>query len=183
MNLLTKRWNSFKGARQARVGVGIGEAGCSPPAHSLISDYFHKEERATALGLYSLGIPLGSLFGILLGGWLVSTLGWRWTFVAVGLPGILLGILVKLSLREPKRGAAEADTPLQDGTYDVPEELDERVSLPDTLKIIWSIRSFRSLIYGSAIVSFAAFGFNFGWSISLFAPMNYPTRSLQYLWH
>ena len=63
----------------ARIGVGIGEAGCSPPAHSLVSDYFHKEERATALGIYSLGIPLGSLFGILLGGWLVATLGWRWS--------------------------------------------------------------------------------------------------------
>ena len=143
----------------ARVGVGIGEAGCSPPAHSLVSDYFHKEERATALGIYSLGIPLGSLFGILLGGWLVATLGWRWTFVAVGLPGILLGLLVKFTLKEPKRGAAEAsNTAAGDpvGTQDPAE----KVSLAETFKAIWGIKSFRFLIYGSALVSFAIFGFN-----------------------
>lgn len=142
----------------ARIGVGIGEAGCSPPAHSLVSDYFHKEERATALGIYSLGIPLGSLFGILLGGWLVATLGWRWTFVAVGLPGILLGIVVKLTLKEPKRGAADASKSI--GAADVPQDALSKASLVETFKIIWSKKSFRILIYGSALVSFAIFGFN-----------------------
>ncbi len=144
----------------ARVGVGIGEAGCSPPAHSLVSDYFHKEERATALGLYSLGIPLGSLFGILLGGWLVASLGWRWTFVAVGLPGVLLGILVKLTLKEPKRGAAEPPKIL-DAEVDVtPQESVARASILETFEIVWGIKSFRILIYGSALVAFAIFGFN-----------------------
>ena len=143
----------------ARVGVGIGEAGCSPPAHSLVSDYFHKEERATALGIYSLGIPLGSLFGILLGGWLVATLGWRWTFVAVGLPGILLGLLVKFTLKEPKRGAAElSENPIGDPVE--PQDNEPKVSLMKTFQTIWGKKSFRILIYGSALVSFAIFGFN-----------------------
>ena len=142
----------------ARVGVGIGEAGCSPPAHSLVSDYFHKEERATALGIYSLGIPLGSLFGILLGGWLVATLGWRWTFVAVGLPGILLGILVKLTLKEPKRGAADASRSASE--MNEPQNHEPKISLVKTFETIWDIKSFRYLIYGSALVSFAIFGFN-----------------------
>ena len=144
----------------ARVGVGIGEAGCSPPAHSLISDYFHKEERATALGLYSLGIPLGSLFGILLGGWLVASLGWRWTFVAVGLPGILLGILVKLTLKEPKRGAAEAPESSEAAVKVASPKSLQKSSILETFKTIWAIKSFRILIYGSALVSFAVFGFN-----------------------
>ena len=143
----------------ARVGVGIGEAGCSPPAHSLVSDYFHKEERATALGIYSLGIPLGSLFGILLGGWLVATLGWRWTFVAVGLPGILLGLLVKLTLKEPKRGAAESQKQSID-VADTAQDKEPKASLMKTFQTIWGIKSFRYLIYGSSLVSFAIFGFN-----------------------
>ena len=143
----------------ARIGVGIGEAGCSPPAHSLVSDYFHKEERATALGIYSLGIPLGSLFGILLGGWLVTSLGWRWTFVAVGIPGILLGLLVKLSLKEPKRGASEPVASAI-GEADAQQGSVPKASLVETFHIIWAIKSFRYLIYGSALVSFAVFGFN-----------------------
>ena len=143
----------------ARVGVGIGEAGCSPPAHSLVSDYFHKEERATALGIYSLGIPLGSLFGILLGGWLVTTLGWRWTFVAVGLPGILLAIIVKLTLKEPKRGAAETKKALGSISDILPQESVVNASILESFQIMWAIKSFRILIYGSALVSFAVFGF------------------------
>ena len=140
----------------ARMGVGIGEAGCSPPAHSLVSDYFHKEERATALGLYSLGIPLGSLFGILLGGWLAGTLGWRWAFVAVGLPGVLLAIIVKLTLREPKRGALEPQS------IEAAKPLEDEVgpSVSESFSILWGIKSFRVLIYGSSLTAFAAYGFS-----------------------
>jgi len=110
---------SYLGLLAARVGVGVGEAGCSPPAHSLLSDYFYKEERATALGIYSLGGPFGSLFGILLGGWLTTTLGWRWAFIAVGLPGILLAIIVKLTLKEPVRGSMEPETPVKVSAVDM----------------------------------------------------------------
>ena len=91
----------------ARIGVGIGEAGGSPPSHSIISDYFPKERRATALGIYSLGIPIGIMFAYLGGGLMIEHLGWRWAFVAVGAPGILLGVLIFLTVREPERGAAD----------------------------------------------------------------------------
>jgi predicted MFS family arabinose efflux permease len=87
----------------ARVGVGIGEAGCSPPAHSLISDLFPVERRATALAIYSLGIPIGGALGSLLGGWLGQLYGWRVAFLAVGLPGVLLALVVRFTLREPPR--------------------------------------------------------------------------------
>ncbi|PQA85486.1 spinster family MFS transporter [Hyphococcus luteus] len=88
----------------ARLGVGIGEAGGSPPAHSLISDYFPKEKRASALAIYSLGIPFGQMFAFLAGGWVLSQYGWRGTFFIVGVPGVLLAILLKLAVKEPIRG-------------------------------------------------------------------------------
>ena len=78
----------------ARIGVGVGEAGCSPPAHSMIADYFPAESRATALGIYSLGIPVGILFGFLAGGWLNEFFGWRVAFFVVGIPGACFFIAI-----------------------------------------------------------------------------------------
>lgn len=88
----------------ARVGVGIGEAGGSPPAHSLISDYFPKEKRAGALAFYAMGIPIGIAFAFLGGGWLTESFGWRTAFVVVGLPGIIVAILLKFTVQEQPRG-------------------------------------------------------------------------------
>jgi MFS family permease len=88
----------------SRVGVGIGEAGGSPPSHSIISDYFPKEKRASALSIYSLGIPLGQMFAFLAGGYVLQEFGWRNAFFVVGVPGILLAIVLKLTVREPIRG-------------------------------------------------------------------------------
>ena len=68
----------------ARIGVGIGEAGCSPPAHSMISDYFPANKRSTALGIYSLGIPFGIMFGLFAGGWIDEMFGWRAAFYCWG---------------------------------------------------------------------------------------------------
>src|SRR5690606_10505834 len=76
-----------------RIGVGIGEAGAGPASHSLIADYFRKHDRPTAIGFFSLGVPFGNFFGIVLGGLLVGAIGWRWTFVALGAPGILLALI------------------------------------------------------------------------------------------
>jgi MFS family permease len=92
-----------------RFGVGIGEAGCSPPAHSLISDYFEPRKRASAMAVYGLGVPLGVMFGAAAGGWLGQTLGWRWAFVVVGLPGVVLAVIFKLLVREPPRGHADLE--------------------------------------------------------------------------
>jgi len=92
-----------------RMGVGIGEGGCSPAAHSLLSDHYPASKRASALALYSLGVPLGAMLGAIGGGWLAQTFDWRTAFIALGLPGLVLALLVRLTLREPARGRQEAD--------------------------------------------------------------------------
>lgn len=92
----------------ARVGVGVGEAGCTPPAHSLISDMVAPEKRASALAFYSLGIPIGTLLGMIIGGLLADYLGWREAFVVVGLPGVVLALVVWFVLRDPRRSDAAA---------------------------------------------------------------------------
>jgi MFS family permease len=90
---------SFAQLALYRFGVGVGEAGCSPPSHSLISDYYAPKQRASALSIYSFGIPLGTMFGAVAGGWLAQEFSWRVAFVIVGLPGILLAVIVKLVSR------------------------------------------------------------------------------------
>jgi predicted MFS family arabinose efflux permease len=92
----------------ARVGVGVGEAGGSPPSQSIISDYFPPEKRAFALGVFFSFIPLGTLVGLFVSGWLNQYFGWRATFIAVGVPGLLLAGLLRFTLREPVRGASDS---------------------------------------------------------------------------
>lgn len=88
----------------ARLGVGVGEAGGVAPAYSLISDYFPPNQRARALSVYSFGIPIGSALGIVLGGVLTSWLGWRAAFITVGVMGLAIAPIFRLTMREPKRG-------------------------------------------------------------------------------
>ncbi len=88
----------------ARLGVGVGEAGGVAPAYSLISDYFPPNQRARALSVYSFGIPIGSALGIVLGGVLTSWLGWRAAFLTVGVMGLAIAPIFRLTMREPKRG-------------------------------------------------------------------------------
>lgn len=95
----------------ARVGVGVGEAGGSPPSQSLVSDYFGPERRARAFGILYLQIPLAFVVGYLSGGWLDELVGWRMTFLIVGLPGLALAAVVRISLREPPRGHSEDALP------------------------------------------------------------------------
>jgi MFS family permease len=87
----------------ARVGVGVGEAGCTPPAQSLIMDYVPREKRASALASYSMGAPLGSLVGMMFAGIIADAYGWRTAFFVAGAPGLLLGLLAATSLPEPRR--------------------------------------------------------------------------------
>ena len=107
MTALSGAARGFLSLAALRVGVGIGEAGCSPPSHSLIADYFPPHQRAKAMGFFSAGSQGGAAFGWLLGGWLYLYLGWRWVFVVVGIPGLLLALLVALTVREPRRGGVE----------------------------------------------------------------------------
>jgi predicted MFS family arabinose efflux permease len=91
----------------ARVGVGVGEAAGTPPAHSLIADYFPPHRRGFALSIYSLGNYLGLAVAYVGGGWINEYYGWRAAFIVVGIPGILLALLVRLTVREPVRGGTD----------------------------------------------------------------------------
>jgi predicted MFS family arabinose efflux permease len=90
----------------ARVGVGVGEAGCTPPAHSLIMDYAPPKKRSSALAFYGLGPPLGGLLGLAFGGLVADAYGWRAAFLVAGLPGLLFALLAAVTLKEPRRGLA-----------------------------------------------------------------------------
>ena len=88
----------------ARVGVGVGEAGGTPPSTSMLADVFPPKERPMALTVYTLGAPIGAWLGASVAGRLADAFGWRAAFYGLGLPGIILGLVIFLTLREPKRG-------------------------------------------------------------------------------
>ncbi len=137
-----------------RVGVGIGEAGCSPPAHSLITDLYPKEKRATALAIYSFGIPLGTMVGAMSGGWLVEHFNWRVAMVVVGLPGVLLALVFRLLSREPQRGGAEA--PAADAAAPVAAEATP--SIRATAAHLFGNRAFLHITIGATLVGFVGYG-------------------------
>lgn len=140
----------------ARIGVGIGEAGGSPPSHSIISDIFPPESRATAISFYSTGVSIGILFGFLLGGWLNEFFGWRIAFLVVGAPGIIIAIIVRYTLAEPIRGLSENK-----------QVSDEPVSFLDLIKILWLRVSFRHMALGAALNAFASYSTS-NWTASFF---------------
>jgi MFS family permease len=137
-----------------RIGVGVGEAGAGPASHSLISDYFTKAQRPIALGIFSLGVPLGTFLGIYLGGILVDWIGWRWTFVALGAPGLLLALIVFFTIREPVRGGLDdpADATVLRAHEDVP--------FWDTIRGLWSSPTFRIMSYSAAPSALCGYGMN-----------------------
>lgn len=118
----------------ARVGVGIGEAGGSPPSHSMISDFYAKEERAGALGIYSLGIPLGIMAAYFLTAALLgadpNTVNWRRIFIILGITGIALAVVVKLVIREPVRGAMDPGGKAPSGYIGLSESFRQGAILP-----------------------------------------------------
>lgn len=131
----------------ARIGVGIGEAGGSPPSHSLIADYFPPNKRATALGIYAIGVPVGILFGNLAGGWINEFFGWRYAFLVVGVPGLLLAILLKLTVKDPPRGYSEGRVPDQ-----------AKVPFSEVVRTMWGYRTFRHLSIGAGTQAFVGYG-------------------------
>ena len=141
----------------ARVGVGVGEAGGSPPAHSIISDIFPPETRASALAFYSMGVNFGILFGFLAGGWLNEIFDWRVAFMVVGLPGILVALIVRFTLHEPIRGLSE--------NREVSEEA--QVPFGEVLRLLWSRSSFRHMAFGAALNAFAGYSTS-NWTASFF---------------
>ena len=109
MTVLCGYAQSFAQLAITRIGVGIGEAGSSPPSHSMISDMFPMRQRGTAMGIYALGVNLGLLIAYLAGGWMSEHWGWRTTFIVVGLPGLAIALLTRFTVVEPKRGQQEAE--------------------------------------------------------------------------
>jgi MFS family permease len=91
----------------ARIGVGVGEAGSSPPSHSIIADLYPPNKRAGAMAIYSTGVVLGGGFGTMIGGYVASLYGWRWAMVVVGVPGVILALFVRWLVVEPRRGMSD----------------------------------------------------------------------------
>ena len=131
----------------ARIGVAVGEAGCNPAAYSLIGDYFDARRRATALSIFQMGGYIGAFLGLILGSWIGHHYGWRAAFLIVGLPGIAVALLLKLTLRELPRG------------YSDPARV--VVEPPSPLRVmsaLWQKRSFRHLSFAAALHNFAVYG-------------------------
>ena len=137
-----------------RSGVGVGEAGTVPGAHSLIADHFPPERRATALAIFGLGAPLGMLIASFGGGWMAQSFGWRSTFVYLGVPGVLIGALTWFTLREPPRGMSDPTRP----SIEVP-------ALASVVRRLWSNRTSRYTVLGTFVCAVAF------QSINMFIPM------------
>ena len=135
----------------ARMGVGIGEAGGSPPSHSIISDMYPKEERASALGVYAMGIPIGVMAAYFVTAALIGTssddVNWREIFVFLGVSGILLAIIVKLVIREPVRGAME---------FNDQKEI-TKPPFVESLKTLLRIPAWWAMCFGIAFGSFVSY--------------------------
>ncbi len=150
--LATNFWQLFA----ARLGVGVGEAGGVAPAYSLISDFFPPNQRARAMSVYSFGIPIGSAIGIVFGGIIASMIDWRWAFFIVGIAGIIIAPIFRMTIKEPPRGQFDRQR--------------EAVKAPG-LKLIFSILmtkpSFWLLSLGASFSSMMGYGVFF-WLPSFF---------------
>ena len=148
--------NNFWQLFLARLGVGVGEAGGVAPAYSLISDYFPSHQRARALSVYSFGIPIGSALGIVFGGYIASKIDWRFAFFALGIAGILVAPIFKLTVAEPPRGQYDAKAP------DAPSP-----TLMQIVRLLSHKPSFWIISLGAAASSMMGYGLFF-WLPSFF---------------
>lgn len=131
----------------ARLLVGIGEAGCTPPANSVISDYYKTSARPTALGIYAMGVTAGGVLAQLFGGYIIQNFTWREAFIYVGAPGILIGLLVLLTLKEPPRGYS--DPP---GTI-----APEKAGFAEAMREIVTKQTFWIMTVGATLAAFAGY--------------------------
>lgn len=161
MTALSGLARNFTQLLLARIGVGVGEAGGSPPAHAMISDYFPPGKRATALAVYSSGLYLGVLVGYLMGGYLNQQLGWRTAFFVLGIPGILFSLLVYATVKEPRRGATDTAAATSSTAP----------SLTQVLKLLYSKKTFVYLALGSGIHVFCIYGL-INWQPSFLARLH-----------
>ncbi|CAD5251176.1 MULTISPECIES: MFS transporter [unclassified Imperialibacter] len=131
----------------ARIGVGVGEAGGSPPSHSMISDIFPPKKRATALSIYSSGIYIGMFLGFAIGGVLAKSFGWRVVFYSIGIPGILLAVFLYFFIKEPIKGQ-----------FDTAGAKNEASTLPEVLKVLFSSKAFILTSLGTGFLVFGQYG-------------------------
>ena len=131
-----------------RVLVGVGEAGCTPPANSIIADYYPPQRRSTALGYYAMGVTAGTLSANLIGGPVADAYGWRTAFIVIGIAGIVLAVLFRLTVKEPPRG------------YTDPPGLvrPQRATFGEALKELGSKKSFWLMAAGATLASFCGYG-------------------------
>lgn len=140
--------NSFWTLLLARVGVGLGEAGCTPPAHSLITDYVPKSRRASAIAFYSIGTPLGTVIGLILGGYIADTFGWRHAFWIAGAPGLIFAVLAAVTLVEPRKKLVA----------DLKARAAAGPSFTDALKVLRSKKTFWLIAFAASIKAFVGYG-------------------------
>jgi MFS family permease len=131
-----------------RIGVGAGEAGCTPPAHSLIVDYAPKEKRASALAFYSMGTPIGTLLGLVLGGLVADAYGWRAAFLVAGMPGLVFALLALFTLKEPRARLARHAGQVQA----------QMATFSQTVRYLANKRTFWFIAVAAAIKAFIGYG-------------------------
>ncbi len=134
-----------------RIGVGVGEAGSSPPSHSLIADLYPPEKRAGALAIYSLGVNVGAAAGTIIGGTVAHYYGWRMAFIAVGAPGILLALFVWLFVANPRRGESEPQ----------PHDDSEKPGIWSGVKALATTRAALHLTAGFTLTSTVGYGLTY----------------------
>jgi MFS family permease len=143
----------------ARVGVGVGEAGCTPAAHSLISDAVAPEKRASAIAFYGMGVPIGTLLGLVIGGVVNDIWGWRVALMLVGVPGMILALMLPLLLREPRRpGWVKGDT-VPVGAPPIPTR--------KAISEVFTSRAYVMLLVAASFAAFLSYGKGL-WTLSLF---------------
>jgi MFS family permease len=139
-----------------RIGIAVGEAGCQPPALSLISDHFSRAERPRAVARYKLGWPLALLGGFFSAGWLNEFYGWRLTFVILGLPGLVLAVLAAITLKEPRRVQASALVPAASKVSNAAAVV--QTDLASVVRALWSNAAYRHLLICMSLVCFFTTG-------------------------
>ena len=132
----------------ARIGVGIGEAGSSPPSHSIIADLYPPEKRAGAMAIYSLGVGLGAAFGTIIGGTVATFYGWRVAMYVIGLPGLVLAGVIWAVMPEPKRGLSDAQVAMEQG----------KPSMREGFRTLVANRAALHLIMGFTLTSMIGYG-------------------------
>lgn len=145
----------------ARIGVGVGEAGCTPAAHSLIADSVPAEKRSSAIAFFGLGIPIGGLLGLIIGGIVNDQYGWRIALMLVGTPGILLAFVLPLIIRDPRRCADSAHFK----TADAPGKA--KLSIKDAVREVFASKAYLYVFIAASFTAFLSYGKGL-WTISFF---------------